>query len=230
MKINITQGSNPHLLQADFNIIIDVIRAFTVAHYAFINGAKKILLVNSVQDALQLKKANHELILAGEVGGLPIAGFDLDNSPNSFRENIVGGKTLVQKTTNGVRATLNCLNAHEVFVTGFSNAKNTAKYILSRTSLIQNPTINIIASHPSSDDDLACAEYMKGIIEGSHSPTPNMVVERIIHSQVADKFLNPNIPDFKKEDLMICIKEINTDFLMKVNNTNKIPMIERFNT
>ena len=62
-----------------------MIRAFTVAHYAFLQGASSIYLAETVEQAFQISEKQQELLLAGEVGGLPIQGFDLDNSPYDIK-------------------------------------------------------------------------------------------------------------------------------------------------
>ncbi|WP_027409545.1 2-phosphosulfolactate phosphatase [Anoxybacteroides tepidamans] len=224
MTITIYQGNDQKLRASDINIVIDVIRAFTVAHYAFLHGAKNILLVPSVEEAFWLKSAHPHYLLAGEVNGLAIQGFDLDNSPKRLLSHDVKNKTLVQKTTNGVKATLNSLNAENVFVTGFSNAKTTATYV---RDLGKDLSINIIASHPTGDDDLACAEYIRGIIKGENGPTASDVMNRIKNSFAAQKFYDPNRCEFNREDIDFCMREINSDFVMWVNKSKEIPTIER---
>lgn len=229
MEIHIFQGSNPDLQPADINIVIDVIRAFTVAHYAFLYGAKEIILVNTVEEAFRIKEQEPQSLLAGEIGGLHIEGFDFDNSPKGMMTEQIACKTLVQKTTNGVRATLNCLNANEIFVTGFSNARTTAEYILDQyMQLERNIKMNIIASHPKGDDDLACAEYIKGILLEDCYPDSERVCERIKHCEAAQKFWDAQRTEFDREDILICMKEKKSEFVMKVNKNSKLPMIERF--
>ena len=71
-EINIYQGNDLTLPDADINVVIDVVRAFTVSHYAFIRGAENIFLVPTVEDALSLKKTHPKSLLAGEINGLPI--------------------------------------------------------------------------------------------------------------------------------------------------------------
>ncbi|MRH43846.1 2-phosphosulfolactate phosphatase [Aquibacillus halophilus] len=226
MKINIYQGRTVPPTVADTTIVIDVIRAFTVAHYAFLQGVSRILLAETVEQAFQIKKEHPEYLLAGEVAGLAIKGFDLDNSPYHIQEKNLTGKVLVQKTTNGVRATLNCLKSDSVFVTGFTNARNTAEFVKERITG-EEETINIIASHPSGDDDLACAEYIKSLIEDSSSISAREVVDRIKQSHVAAKFYDRENKAFQYEDIFQCIRELNTDFVMKVDHASKIPTIER---
>src|SRR5690625_3543313 len=129
MTVYIYQGSSPPTTVANVTIVIDVIRALTVAHYAFLRGVSRIFLAESVEQALQIKQQNPDFLLAGEVDGFPIRGFDLDNSPSHIQQQNLQGQTLVQKTTNGVKATLNCLPSENVFVTGFTNARTTAEFI-----------------------------------------------------------------------------------------------------
>ncbi|MRX72482.1 2-phosphosulfolactate phosphatase [Bacillus lacus] len=218
MSITIVQGSNHKLEPAYINIVIDVIRAFTVAHYAFLRGAKEIQLVNTVEAAKKAKEADSELMLAGEVKGLPIQGFDLDNSPHGLQQRNVENKILIQKTTNGVKAALNSLAAEHILVTGYSNAKTTAEYakrLLSETG--ENASVHLIASHPSGDDDLACALYIKGILEGSFSPSQTETEERILHSSAAEKFHDKLQPAFCREDIQLCAAELKSDFVMKIS-------------
>ncbi|MED1015530.1 2-phosphosulfolactate phosphatase [Bacillus atrophaeus] len=227
MPVTIYQGNDYSPAPADINIVIDVIRAFTVAHYAFIGGAKKILLVRTTKEAFRLKKTYPDYLLTGEVNGVGIKGFDLDNSPKRAAGHDMAGKTLIQKTTNGVNAALHALQAEHILVTGFSNAKTTAEYAAALSRRQKELVINIIASHPTGDDDMACAEYIKGIIEGKQTIAPAEAVMRIKNSHVAEKFFDRENPLFDPDDITFCIKEIPGHFVMKINPEKEVPMIER---
>lgn len=228
MSIKIIQGHNHKLGASNINVIIDVIRAFTVAHYAFIKEVQGIILAGTLDEAFRLKKQYPEFILAGEIRGLPIAGFDLDNSPVRLQNADLRGKFLIQKTTNGVKATLNSLNADHIFVTGFTNARTTAEFI--KHKLLREDTtmaIHLIASHPSGDDDLACAQYISGILQNSNRISPDETIERIRKSKPAEKFYDPAKPDFLQEDIALCTRELSAEFVMKVNYKDKLPLIEK---
>ncbi|WP_235440000.1 2-phosphosulfolactate phosphatase [Paenibacillus sp. DMB20] len=226
--VQIVQGSGPFPDFSNVHIVIDVLRAFTVAHYAFMKGVRGIELAGTVHEAFRMKEMNPDFLLAGEAEGLPIEGFDLDNSPARLNSRDVEGRYLIQKTTNGVKAVLNALNADHVYVTGFSNAKTTALHIKHR--LLKNDprlTVKIIASHPSGDDDLACAQYMKSILLNVNGPTSEETAARIIASEAAQKFLDDTITEFDKDDIPYCIREQECGFVMKVVRVDNIPRIER---
>lgn len=93
----------------------------------------------------------------------------------------------------------------------------------------QRKSINIIASHPSGDDDLACAQYIKSILENANAISSKEVAKRIKHSHVAKKFFDKSNPNFIPEDMECCMIELDTGFVMKVRNNDKIPMIEKVN-
>lgn len=230
LPVTIYQGNHHVLASSDINIVIDVIRAFTVAHYAFLGGIKEILLVQTTKEAFRLKEDDPDYLLTGEVKGVGIEGFDLDNSPKRITEHQLKGRSLVQKTTNGVHATLRALGARHVFVTGFSNAKKTAEYVKQICGNPKDSVINIIASHPTGDDDLACAEYLKGIILDNEVITAHETIARIKNSSVAEKFFDLENLLFDEEDILYCTKEIPGDFVMRVNQERKVPTIERVAT
>ncbi|MFE0555672.1 2-phosphosulfolactate phosphatase [Paenibacillus sp. NPDC058910] len=228
MPIQIIQGHHHTLEASHINVVIDVIRAFTVAHYAFINGVQGIILAGTLDDALRLKKIDPDFLLAGEIQGLPIPGFELDNSPVRLHNLDLREKFLIQKTTNGVTATLNALSTEHLFVTGFTNARTTAEFIKRNLLKEDNMMINLIASHPSGDDDLACAQYISEILQDTNRISAEETIERIRKSEAAEKFYDNEKPEFLQEDISFCIQELPSDFVMKVNPNKSNPLIERF--
>jgi len=232
INIHITQGKQ-QLPHADFNIIIDVIRAFTVSHYAFFKGIEEIILINDIATAISLKKKYMPAITSGEIKGYKITEFDYGNSPYDLSEATLLDKTLIQKTTNGVSVTLASLNADHIFVTGYSNAENTIKYIQKMIDGMNKESINVnlIASHPSGDEDIACAEYMKFLLLNSSSKQYKKAEEetiyRILQSEASVKFIDPNNKDFSPLDLVLCTIKKQTDFAMKIKIENKLIKIEK---
>lgn len=225
IDLNIIQGSAAEYPAADINIVIDVIRAFTVSHVAFLRGVREIFLVNTVEEAFALRNQNPAYLLAGEVAGLPIAGFDLDNSPHTFSEANLANKSLVQKTSNGVKATLLALNANTVLVTGLSNARQTALHARQIALRIEHCKVNVIASHAGDDDDLACAEYVQGHMRGLNTVKLEDVQNRIRTSRPAKKFFDSEQSAFNEKDLAYCMQEVTCDFVMQVDRSLPLPRI-----
>ncbi|MEZ4952716.1 MAG: 2-phosphosulfolactate phosphatase [Saprospiraceae bacterium] len=224
MIINIAQGSGPVNDSADVNIIIDVIRAFTTSHIAFKKGVEKIFLVNEVEKAFSLKKENPHLFLAGEIEALPIPGFDFGNSPFEIQhtDQQLAGSFFVQKTTNGVKAVLNNLNAKTILVTGFQSADVVVKYI-QHISDVQR--VNLIASHPTGDDDLACAEYIKGKLLTQAVET-SVLLNRVRNCHAAQKFYSN--PLFNPKDIELAAQiDQAADFVMKVHCDGGLPFIQK---
>ena len=90
-------------------VIIDVFRAFSCTPLMFSLGLETSILVSQPHEALALKRRHQDYILVGEVGGLPIEGFDLGNSPSEIlnqKPSFFRGKTAVQRTSSGVQGAL----------------------------------------------------------------------------------------------------------------------------
>ena len=89
-----------------FVIVIDALRATTVIVEALSNGARSVIPVMDIEEAVKLY---HTLgadmaLLCGEREGNPISGFHLGNSPFEYTAKAVRGMTLIMTTTNGTRA------------------------------------------------------------------------------------------------------------------------------
>lgn len=226
MKVQIIQGPKPLLKAGGFHIVVDVIRAFTVAHVAMTQGVRQICLVESISAALALKDQNPEYILAGEHNGLPVPGFDLPNSPYTFSTLNLQGKTLILKTTYGTEAALNALQGAHVFVAGFINAKITALYVKQLAANNPKKIITIIASHPTSDEDLACAQYIQDLLTDRNKITVEEVANRIRMSDCARKFSDRSKTAFDPRDLERCSQESDSAVVLRVTKA-KFPIIER---
>ena len=77
--------------------VIDVFRAFTTAAVALANGASRIVMVPTVEEALALRDAGIGAVCMGEVRGRAPDGFDFGNSP--FEISIVDfhGNTIIRR-------------------------------------------------------------------------------------------------------------------------------------
>lgn len=103
--------------------VVDTLRASTTICAALANGARGIVPVGSIEEAMKMAQTleRREVLLAGERGGVRIEGFDLGNSPLEMTEAAVKGKTMVMTTTNGTRALLATAGAAGVYVAAAVN-------------------------------------------------------------------------------------------------------------
>lgn len=109
-------------------VVFDVLRATSSMVVALSHGAQHILPVREISEALDLKRRQPEVLLAGERNGILIGKeltgsliFDLGNSPREFTHAKIAGKTIVMTTTNGTRALCACSHAAQVFLGSFLN-------------------------------------------------------------------------------------------------------------
>ncbi|MCX3289768.1 2-phosphosulfolactate phosphatase [Streptomyces sp. NEAU-H22] len=137
-------------------VVIDVMRAFTVAAWAFGQGAEKIVLAESLEDALALKARHPDWVALKD--GPPAPGFDTVNSPGLMRSLDLTGRTVVQKTTAGTVGALAVKGASLVLCAGFVVAEATARLLRARAG--GNVTFVVTGEGGRADEDLACAEYI----------------------------------------------------------------------
>ncbi|MFJ6699397.1 2-phosphosulfolactate phosphatase [Streptomyces sp. NPDC091272] len=137
-------------------VVVDVMRAFTVAAWLFARGAEKIVLAESLDEALELK-ARHPDWVALKDG--PLApGFDMVNSPGTLRSADLGGRTVVQKTTAGTVGVLAVKEAKLVLCASFVVAEATARHL--RASECDGVTFVVTGEDGQAEEDLACAQYI----------------------------------------------------------------------
>ena len=117
-------------------VVFDVFRATSSIITALANGAKAIVPVAEIPEALSWRQKHPDVLLAGERDGLRIRAeltggvdFDLGNSPREFTRERVDGRTIVMSTTNGTRALRSCSHARRVLIASFLNLGATADWL-----------------------------------------------------------------------------------------------------
>ena len=112
-----------HLYQESFDLVVvlDVLRATSAICTAIEHGVKEIIPVASVEEARELQSKGY--IAAAERGGQIVEGFDLGNSPYSYMDPQLKGKSVVLTTTNGTKA-IDMARSKETVVVGALNNLN----------------------------------------------------------------------------------------------------------
>ncbi len=123
----VAQNADRASKRGDLVIVIDVVRATTSIITALSNGAKSVIPVQTVKEAMQLHRKHPDYLLAGEREGVKPKGFDLDNSPLSLTKENVEGKNLIMSTTNGTKALVQSKGSKWVLVGAFVNADAVAE-------------------------------------------------------------------------------------------------------
>ena len=62
-------------------VVIDVLRAFSCSALMFHYGIRDLALVRTPQEALAFRDGDPDYLVAGEVKGVKVEGFDVGNSP-----------------------------------------------------------------------------------------------------------------------------------------------------
>jgi len=104
-------------------VVVDVFRASTTIVAALAGGARFVLPVTDVEQAMRLAEpyAENEVLLGGERDCQRIEGFQLGNSPREYTREVVAGKVVIFTTTNGTQALAATKDSGAVFVGCFIN-------------------------------------------------------------------------------------------------------------
>lgn len=196
-------------------VVIDVIRAFTNAAYAFSRGATEIYPVGTVEEALNLRDRIPNSLACGEVGGLPPAGFDFGNSPAETNTLDLNGKAIVQRTGAGTQGIVRSGRADTMLAASLAVANATVSYIRKLTPKVVTFVVTGQTEPGRGDEDLACAEYFEELLK-AHRPDPAQYLARVTRSHDALMHLDPRFPEFPQSDVEYCASIDSFNFAMPV--------------
>ena len=210
-------------------VVVDVFRAFTCAPLLFSLGLEQSILVATPEEALALKRRDESLILAGELKGLPIEGFDLGNSPSQILRkdpDFFKGKTVVQRTSSGVQGAIAALGvADEVLLGSYSLAKATASYILSSASERVSIVAMGVQLKAKAPEDEWCARYIAHLL-GAAGYDHNEALRDILFQETTQKFLASNRPEFPTEDPILCLQRDIHDFALRAKRKGDLVIVK----
>jgi 2-phosphosulfolactate phosphatase len=157
-------------------VVIDVLRAFSTAAYAFGAGAESITLVSEVNEALVLKAKMQNALVMGEVNGVKPGKFDYGNSPTEIVRQNLTGRHMIQRTSAGTQGVVRSLKAEKLFTASFVVADATVCAI---QHLEPEEVSFVITGRYFDGEDKACADYLAACFQGKHpDPEPYLVLVR----------------------------------------------------
>ncbi|MFC9461436.1 2-phosphosulfolactate phosphatase [Streptomyces sp. NPDC058430] len=182
-------------------VVVDVMRAFTVAAWAFAQGAEKIVLAESLDEALALKTRHPDWVALKDGPSAP--GFDTVNSPGLMRSFDLGGRTVVQKTTAGTVGALAVKEASLVLCASFVVAEATARLL--RTNKSDSVTFVVTGEDGQADEDLACAQYIARRATGAGTDAAEFL-RRAGESRAAAELAEGVRQGVHPDDVALCLE------------------------
>ncbi|MFF5284790.1 2-phosphosulfolactate phosphatase [Streptomyces sp. NPDC013171] len=182
-------------------VVVDVMRAFTVAAWAFAQGAEKIVLAESLDEALALKARHPDW--AALKDGPPAPGFDAVNSPGMLCSVDLGGRTVVQKTTAGTVGALAVKEASLVLCASFVVAEATARLL--RTRAGGSATFVVTGEDGQAEEDLACAQYIARRAAGTGADAADFL-RRAAESRAAGELVEGVREGVHPDDVALCLE------------------------
>lgn len=214
----------PEMVEAPSTaVVIDVMRAFTVTAWAFAQGAEKIILAGSLEEALALKADHPEWITLKD--GPPAPGFDLVNSPGLLKSVDLAGRTVVQKTTNGTVGVHAAKGASLLLCAGFVVAEATAQLLRVRGG--DDVTFVVTGGHGRAAEDLACARYIARRAAGVQAD-PAEFLDRATGSQAAAGLadgVRRGLPGLHADDVALCLELDRFRFAMVVTLEDQLAVL-----
>ena len=190
-------------------VIVDVFRAFTTAAFCVAAGAREIVLVADHEQALALKRDDPSLFLSGEIGGRPIPGFDVGNSPSAIERLDLTGRRVVQRTSSGTQGVVAATAARAIVLGSFVIAQATVRHLRRNADEVTVVAMGAGGTE-ASDEDEACAHYMAARLTGAPTDVAAIVASLWAHEE-------SNWPDwFPRRDAELACQVDRFDFALPV--------------
>lgn len=208
-------------------VIIDVFRAFSTSCYLYGQGAGKILVTDSIQQALRYREENHNAVLIGERNEKMIDGFDYGNSPSAVIREDFTDDTIVLTTSAGTKGLVMASRATKILAAGFVNAQATVTAILA----LKPETVSLVAMGYNAaipaDEDRLCADYIHNLLLGR---IPDMnPLKKHIRLGTGARFFDPVNLNSPAEDFELCLQPGKFSFALEAVQENNLLWLKKIN-
>ena len=203
-------------------VVIDVLRAFTTAAFAFHQGVQDILLTSTIEEALALRERFPGSLCMGEVYGIRPPEFDLGNSPAELDGLDLSGRRLIHRTTAGTQGAVRSVNAQLLYAASFVVAGATARAIRAAGNVGHGQpgevcfVITGIRDPYEGDEDQACADYISTLLR-DEKPEPAPYLARVRASGTGKRFVHAPGEEFAARDLDYATALDRFDFALQIH-------------
>ncbi len=208
MNIQIVEGTKGAQEAEDIVVIIDVLRAATVAAYLLNAGVKSIIPVSTVDEAFTYKNSNQDILLVGEDKGIKITGFDIGNSPSEIKQRKdLAGRQIVHRSSTGTQGLIHAKNAQQIIFGSFVTAKAIHNYLKKKSS----SNITLVPMYAL--EDHLFAEYLRDNLLGNEAQSLEEIKTKLSnHEFIKTNFLDPNNKNFPESDFHLSLETGVFDF------------------
>ena len=208
-------------------VVIDVLRAFSCSALMFHFGARDLALVRTPQDALAFRDRDPDYLVAGEVKGVKVDGFDLGNSPAdivSKGERFFSRRRVAVRSSAGTQGVLAAVaTADEVILGSYMTAAAIARHIRARHETgVARAHVTIVAMGfegiRASVEDERCGDYIEHLLlDGDARRRPYDHVEALaacLSDPEIAASLRGEHPYRPQEDIVLALQRDLFDFVM----------------
>ena len=200
-------------------VVFDILRATSTFVTALHHGAKEIIPVCEIAEAVALRQRRPEVLLAGERDGVKIRAaqsggvdFDFGNSPREFTPEKVRGKIIVSTTTNGTRALRACAGAKTVLAASFLNLAATAEFARGAKEILL--VCAGTGENPAAEDILAAGALVEALASGKAThvnKSSNAIAARTAYVQAVLTDLAKALGSSENGRRLLAIPELRDD-------------------
>jgi 2-phosphosulfolactate phosphatase len=206
-------------------VVIDVLRAFTCASIMFGYGASELVLVGATEQAWELRRRDSSYLLAGEVDGIEVDGFDVPNSPKEIMEKgeiFFKRRKVVLRSSSGTQGAVAAApTAREIVIAGYTTASAVARYISKKIEskrkedgdLVVTLVAMGLAAREKSVEDERCADYIEHLLNKRPYDHLAAIGECLTDPLIA-KALGGERQHLPKEDVVLSLQRDVFDFAM----------------
>ncbi len=212
----------------DIYIVVDVIRATTSMAVMFDQGAARVLVAGSIEQAQEAGQKMPGRLLCGERNVQRIPGFDYGNSPVQFSQLDLSGRELIMTTTNGTGAFYACPEQAPRLAGSFYNARAVTRHAL-ELAKTHGCDIHIVCSGENDFfglDDAVCAGYLA--LELQHQEAGIHLWESASAAMALyEAFKPPRVLDFCSAARAVIEGGLPDDppFCMRTSLSNSVPVV-----
>ena len=215
MDIEILQLTEGAKKARGLTVVIDVFRAFSTACYIFAAGAEKIIPVEHVEEAFNLKKIFPEVVMLGERLERKVPGFDFGNSPSHIMNQDFTGKTIVMTTSSGTKGIANATGADEIITGSFVNAEAIVRYIQQKNPAVVSLVCMGYEGRYPTQEDTFLAEYLRAKLLNIETDFDAM--KEILRTGDGARLLDPANHEWSPAtDFELCLAPNRFDFVLKI--------------